>query len=64
MEPMLDEVKQEYDIEVEKVNVEEEPDRTNKSGVISIPTIIIYKDDVLVKTFTGAVPKETLVSYL
>lgn len=64
MEPILDEIKNENDVEVEKVNVEEETDKANEYGIISIPTFFIYKDEELVKTFTGAVPKETLVSYL
>jgi len=49
---------------VGKVNVDENPASAQKYGIMSIPTIMIFKDGTVVKQFVGVQSKETLVSEL
>lgn len=58
--PTIDEVGKEYEgkVKVGKFNVDENPDNPSKYGVMSIPTILIFKNGTPVKTLVGARPKE------
>ena len=52
--PVLDEVSKEYpDINFVKVNVDENMDLAQKFGIMSIPTVYIFKDGEVVKNFGG-----------
>jgi thioredoxin 1 len=44
--PILDELDKEYDgkIKIGKVNVDEEPGLAQKYGVMSIPTVVLFKE--------------------
>ena len=44
-------------LKVVKVNADEEPELVAEFGIGSIPTILVYKDGVRVKSFTGAKPR-------
>ncbi|MBP5408428.1 MAG: thioredoxin, partial [Bacilli bacterium] len=52
------------DIIVGKINVDEYDEAARKYNVQSIPTILIFKNGELVKTFIGVTRKESLLSYL
>lgn len=47
-------------VKVGKVNVDDEPGLAEKFGIVSIPTVILFKNGEASKTSTGYVPKETL----
>ncbi|MBQ9207368.1 MAG: thioredoxin [Treponema sp.] len=47
-------------IKVGKVNVDDEPGLAEKYGIVSIPTVIVFKNGEVSKTSTGFVPKESL----
>lgn len=49
---------------VGKMNVDEEPELAGKYGVMSIPTLMIFKGGTVVKQFVGVQSKETLASEL
>jgi thioredoxin 1 len=49
---------------VGKVNVDENPGSAQKFGIMSIPTIMIFKGGTVVKQFVGVQSKETLTSEL
>ena len=49
---------------VGKLNVDENPQKAQQFGVMSIPTLIIFKDGKPVKQFVGVQSKETLTSEL
>ena len=51
-------------VKVGKVNVDENPQMAQKYGVMSIPTIFIFKGGTVVKQFVGVQNKEVLVSEL
>jgi thioredoxin 1 len=47
-----------------KVNVDENPMVAQKFGIMSIPTIMIFKNGTVVKQFIGVQGKETLLTEL
>lgn len=46
---------------VGKLNVDENPQAAQKYGVMSIPTLMVFKDGKVAKQFVGVQNKETLV---
>jgi thioredoxin 1 len=66
MEPVLEEMAKEYagKIVVGKVNVDESPETAMKHDILSIPTMLVFKDGEVVKTLVGSRPKKALVSEL
>ena len=60
--PVLEEVSQahESDLTVAKVNVDDCPDLAMKFGVMSIPTLILFKDGQPVDKRIGYQPKSAL----
>ena len=61
--PVVDEVATDMAdvIAVAKCNVDENEDLALKYGVMSIPTLIIFRDGTEVGRLVGALPKEKLV---
>jgi len=43
-------------LKVGKVNVDQEPDLAGRFGIVSIPTLIVFKDGAPVRQRLGAVP--------
>ena len=66
MGPIIDQMADELDgqVLVGKVDVDQEGDLAAKYGVMSIPTLVFFKDGQEVKRLVGAVPKGTLESAL
>jgi thioredoxin 1 len=65
MGPVIDEVSQEReDIKVCKLNVDENPELAQRYGVMSIPTIIIFRGGEASETSVGMHPKEILLSLI
>ena len=63
--PLVDEIAEERDdIVVGKVNVDEQPELSVKFGVMSIPTLLVFKDGELANQAVGARPKEELLKLL
>ena len=64
--PTVAQIAEEYSgkIKVGKVNVDEEESLSREYGIVSIPTVILFKNGKPEKTSIGLVPKETLVSML
>lgn len=66
MDPILEELEKEYEgkVEIVKINVDEEPEKAEKHGVMSIPTYIVEKDGEEVGRLIGARPKADVVKLL
>lgn len=66
MNPILEELEKELKgkIEVEKINVDEKPEVSEKYGVMSIPTYIIEKDGQEVGRKIGVTAKQELLKLL
>ena len=64
--PIIEEVAKAMDGKalVGKVNVDENPASAQKFGIMSIPTIMIFKGGTVVKQFVGVQSKESLLSEL
>ena len=65
LSPIVDEVAEEHgDIKVGKVNVDEQPELAAEFGVMSIPTLLVFKDGKLVNQSVGARPKSGVLALL
>jgi thioredoxin 1 len=62
--PILDEISNETGLLVGKLNVDENTKKTQEFSVISIPTMVLFKDGEPVKTITGAKPKHIMLKEL
>ncbi|KAL5079250.1 hypothetical protein RYX36_007671, partial [Vicia faba] len=62
--PILDELAKQYagKLKCYKLNTDESPSTATRYGIISIPTVMIFKDGEKKDTVVGAVPKSTLTS--
>ena len=65
MEPVLKEVADEYDaVVVGKLNVDENPAVATRFDILSIPTLLVFKDGQVAKKLVGAMPKKRLIEEL
>ena len=66
LNPIIEEIAHEMagKIKVGKCNVDENPAISQKFGIMSIPTVMIFKGGTVVKQFIGVQSKETLVGEL
>ena len=56
--PLVDEIAEERDdIKVGKINVDEEPELAAQFQIMSIPTLMVFKDGEVVNKTMGARPK-------
>ncbi len=63
--PVLEEIAGEQDaIDIGKLNVDHNPQTAAAHDVMSIPTLILFKDGVEKKRIVGAAPKHRLMSDL
>jgi thioredoxin 1 len=62
MGPIIEELAKEMEgkIKIGKMNVDENPATAEKFGIMSIPSIKIYKEGKVIKEFTGVQSKESL----
>jgi thioredoxin 1 len=59
--PVLDQIADERsDLKVVKLNIDEEPEIAQRYGVMSIPTLILFKDGEPSAAAVGAMPKSML----
>ena len=65
LSPVVDEIAAERtDIKVGKINVDDEIELARKFRVMSIPTLMIFKDGKMVKKTLGAMSKDELLEFL
>jgi thioredoxin 1 len=64
--PVVDEISEDYAgrIKVAKLDVDAEPGLAGRFGVLSIPTIVLFKDGEVIEQSVGAKPKDRLVREL
>lgn len=62
LSPVVDEVAQEAQgIKVGKVNIDEQPDLAAQFDVMSIPTLVVFKDGKTVEQSVGVIPKAAIL---
>ena len=64
--PTIEEIAHEYEgtVKVGKVNVDEEPDLASMFGIMSIPTVMVFKNGEVTATSVGVKPKEAFLDML
>ncbi len=60
--PAIDQLAAAYEgkLKVAKVNVDQESDLAGQHNIVSIPTILVYKEGKMVRQKVGAVPKHEI----
>jgi len=65
MSPVVDEIAEELgSVKVGKVNVDDQPQLAQKFGVMSIPTLILFKNGAAAAQTVGAQPKAALLKMI
>ncbi len=65
LSPILEEIQEERsNIKIVKVDIDEHEDLAQSFGIMSVPTLRLYKDGELVKTQVGFVPKDAIESFI
>jgi thioredoxin 1 len=64
LSPILDEISNEKNLLVGKLNVDQNLKKPSEFSVSSIPTMVLFKDGLPVKTIIGAMPKHKLLEEL
>lgn len=66
MSPIIDQIAEENvpNLTVGKVNCDDNTDLAEKFQVMTIPTIMVFKNGEVIKTFIGVTPKEEILSTL
>ena len=63
--PIVDQIADEQDgLKVMKINIDENPAAPRQYGVMSIPTLLVFKDGEPAKRIVGAKPKGALLPEL
>ena len=62
--PFLEEIQNELNIDIVKVNIDNSPDIASQYEVMSIPTLIIFKNGEPVSTNVGAASKARLIDWI
>ena len=60
----IEKVASEIDIDIVKVNVDEEEDIARKYGVMSIPTLILFENGQELKKTIGFMPKDKIKEFI
>ncbi|MGG1518117.1 thioredoxin [Paenibacillus oryzisoli] len=62
--PVLDELSAEIGdkVKIVKINVDDNPESAAKYNIMSIPTMLLFKDGQLVKQLVGVQPKNRLMA--
>ncbi|MBR3458324.1 MAG: thioredoxin [Selenomonadaceae bacterium] len=65
LSPVVEELAEERtDIKVGKVNVDEQPELSGQFGIMSIPTLLVFRDGKKVDESVGVVPKSAIENML
>lgn len=66
LSPIMEEIAGEYgdQLVVGKIDVDQNPETTEKYGVMSMPTIMVFQQGQAVATYVGFRPKQNMVDLL
>lgn len=62
--PILEEIDKELDIEILEVDVDKYDDLARSFGIMSIPTLMLYKEGEIVKKNVGMMDKTSLIKWI
>ena len=65
LSPIVDEVAEQHsDVKVGKIDIDAQPELANQDGVMSIPTLLVFKNGQKVGKSVGLIPKENVEALL
>lgn len=64
LSPILDELSNREDLKIVKVDVDKEEELARRYGVMSIPTLLLFKNGELVSTKNGFMPLPLLLEWI
>ncbi len=65
LSPVLDEIAESSsDVKVAKVNVDEQPELARRFGIMSIPTLLLFKNGEVVNKSIGVQPKAAILQMM
>ena len=65
LSPTIDEIAEEHpEIKVCKINIDDEAELAIRHGVMSVPTLMIFKNGELAQTAVGVRPKDEILDLL
>lgn len=65
LSPIIAQIAEERDdVKVCKVNVDEQPELARQFGIMSIPTVLIFKNGMQIEKSVGFVPKQKLLELI
>ncbi len=66
LSPTIDQIAEDYDgkVMVGKINIDEEPELAQRFGVMSIPTLILFKEGNVVSKSVGVVGKDKIAAMI
>lgn len=65
LSPVIDKIAEESDaIKVGKVNVDEEPELAQRFGVMSIPTLISFRDGKIANKSVGVISRDEILNLI
>ena len=65
MKPILDEIEKQYDLKIQKINVDEDSAMVQQYNISSVPTYILLKEDGEIVSFVvGAKAKAGFIKLL
>ena len=64
LSPILEQVAQETDVEIVKVDIDESMDLARKFGIMSVPTMILFKNGEEIDRATGLRQKSQILSMI
>ena len=62
--PVLEEIAAETGLKIAKVDVDENSDLAQQYAIMSIPTLMVFKDGQMVNKAIGALPKDAILDLL
>ena len=62
--PILNKIEEEKKIKLAKVDIDENEELVKKFGIVSVPTLKIYKDGKEIDTIVGLVSEEAILERL
>lgn len=62
--PFLEEIASELQVNIVKVNIDECPDIASKYNVMSIPTLVLFKNGEKVSSNVGAASKARIIDWI
>ncbi len=64
MHPVLEEISEEENIKIIMINVDEQPELAEQFNIMTIPTLMLFKNGKMVVTSSGAKPKNVVLNML